>query len=62
MKSFFNPNLKTLNKLTDLHHPDLHLAQIFSIESLKISFTYAKANLGVKMEKKILQTKSHESQ
>ena len=41
---------------TDLHHPDLHLAQFFSLESLKIFSAYAKTSLGVKMEK-ILQTK-----
>ena len=26
---------------TDLHHPDLHLAQFSSLESLKIFFAYA---------------------
>ena len=36
---------------TDLHHPDLHLAQIFSLESHKVSSAYAKTNLGLKMEK-----------
>ena len=40
---------------TDLHHPPLHLAQFFSLESLKISSAYAKISLGLKMEK-FLQT------
>ena len=40
---------------TDLHHPDLHLAQFFSLESLKIFSAYAKTSLGLKMEK-FLQT------
>ena len=45
---------------TDLHHPDLHLAQFFSLESLKIFSAYAKTSLGLKMEKKkILQTIPH---
>ena len=40
---------------TDLHHPDLHLAHFFSLESLKIFSAYAKTSLGLKMEK-FLQT------
>ena len=40
---------------TDLHHPDLHLAQFFSLESLKTSSAYTKTSLGPKMEK-FLQT------
>ena len=36
---------------TDLHHPPLHLAQFFSLESLKISSAYSKTSLGLKMEK-----------
>ena len=39
----------------DLPHPDLHLAQFFSLESLKTSSAYAKASLGPEMEK-FLQT------
>ena len=45
---FFNPNLKTLNTYTDLHHPDLHSAQFFSLESHKISSAYTKTSLGLK--------------
>ena len=53
-KSFFNPNLKTLNtyRLVSL---ELHLAQFFSLESLTIFSAYAKTSLGLKMEK-FLQT------
>ena len=40
---------------TDLHHPPLHLAQLFSLESLKISSAYSKTSLRLKMEK-FLQT------
>ena len=40
---------------TDLHHPDLHLAQFFCLESLKIFSAYAETNSGLKMEK-FLQT------
>ena len=40
---------------TDLHHPDFHLAQFFSLESLKTSSAYAKTSLGPEM-KKFLQT------
>ena len=29
---------------TDLHHPDFHLAQFFSLESLKTSSAYAKTS------------------
>ena len=36
---------------TDLHHPGLHLTQIYSLEPLKISSGYAKTSLGLKMEK-----------
>ena len=35
---------------TDLHYPDLHLAQFFSLESHKISSAYAKTSLGLKCE------------
>ena len=60
-----NPFLTQISKRstpTDLHHPDLHLAQFFSLESLKIFSAYAKTSLGLKMEK-FLQTSyvvSHE--
>ena len=42
----------------DLHHPGLHLAQFFSLESLKIFPAYAKTSLGLKMET-FLQTSTH---
>ena len=53
-----NPFLTQISKRstpTDLHHPDLHLAQFFSLVSQKISSAYAKTSLGLKMEK-FLQT------
>ena len=49
-----NPFLTQISKRstpTDLHHPDLHLAYFFSLESLIISSGYAKTSLGHKMEK-----------
>ena len=49
-----NPFLTQISKCstpTHLHHPDLHLAQFFSLESLKISSAHAKTSLGLKMEK-----------
>ena len=49
-----NPFLTQISKRsihTDLHHPPLHLAQFFSLESLKISSAYSKTSLGLKMEK-----------
>ena len=55
-----NPFLTQISKRsthTDLHHPPLHLAQFFSLESLKISSAYSKTSLGLKMEK-IFQTKT----
>ena len=54
-----NPFLTQISKRsthTDLHHPPLHLAQFFSLESLKISSAYSKTSLGLKMEK-FFQTK-----
>ena len=53
-----NPFLTQISKRstpTDLHHPDLHLAQFFSLESRKTFSAYAKTSLGLKMEK-FLQT------
>ena len=53
-----NPFLTQISKRsthTDLHHPPLHLAQFFSLESLKISSAYSKTSLELKMEK-FLQT------
>ena len=52
-----NPFLTQISKRstpTDLHHPDLHLAQIFSLGSLKIFSAYAKTSLGLNMEKFLL--------
>ena len=49
-----NPFLTQISKRsthTDLHHPPLHLAQFFSLESLKMSSAYSKTSLGLKMEK-----------
>ena len=49
-----NPFLTQISKRsthTDLHHPPLHLAQFFSLESLKISSAYSKTSLGLKIEK-----------
>ena len=49
-----NPFLTQISKRsthTDLHHPPLHLAQFFSLESLKISSAYSKTSLGLKMDK-----------
>ena len=49
-----NPFLTQISKRsipTNLHHPDLHLAQFFSLESLKIFSAHAKTSLGLKMEK-----------
>ena len=36
---------------TDLHHPDLQLAQFFSLESHKVSSAYTKTSWGLKMGK-----------
>ena len=43
-----NPNLKGSTP-TDLHHPDLHLTQFFSLESHKISSAFAETSLGLRM-------------
>ena len=54
-----NPFLTPISKRsthTDLHHPPLHLAQFFCLESLKISSAYSNTTLGFKMEK-FFQTK-----
>ena len=48
---FFLTQILKRSTSTDLHHPDLHLAQFFSLESLKIFSAYAKTSLGLKMEK-----------
>ena len=50
-KNIFLTQISKRSTPTDLHHPDLHLAQFFSLESLKISSAYAKTSLGLKMEK-----------
>ena len=55
-KNHFLTQISKRSTPTDLHHPDLHLAQFFGLESLKISPAYSKTNLGLKMEK-FLQTK-----
>ena len=36
---------------TDLHHPDLNLAQFISLETRQMSSAYAKTCLGLKMGK-----------
>ena len=54
-KTLFLTQISKRSTPTDLHHPDLHLAQFFSLESLKTSSAYAKTSLGLKMEK-FLQT------
>ena len=57
-----NPFLTQISKRsthTDLHHPPLHLAQFFSLESLKISSAYSKTSLGLKMEKFFQTTTFH---
>ena len=54
-KTLFLTQISKRSTPTDLHHPDLHLAQFFSLESLKTSSAYAKTSLGPKMEK-FLQT------
>ena len=50
-KSFL-PQISKRSTPTDMHHLDLHLAQFFSLESLKASSAYNKLNLGPKMGKK----------
>ena len=55
LKTLFLTQISKRSTPTDLHHPDLHLAQFFSLESLKTSSAYAKTSLGPKMEK-FLQT------
>ena len=47
----FKTQISKRSTHTDLHHPPLHLAQFFSLESLKISSAYSKTSLGLKMEK-----------
>ena len=54
-KKSFLTQISKRSTPTDLHHPDLHLAHFFSLESLKIFSAYAKTSLGLKMEK-FLQT------
>ena len=54
-KTLFLTQISKRSTSTDLHHPDLHLAQFFSLETLKTSSAYAKTSLGPKMEK-FLQT------
>ena len=50
-KNLFLTQISKRSTPIDLHHPDLHLAHIFGLESLKISSAYAKTSLGLKMEK-----------
>ena len=50
-KILFLTQISKCSTPTDLHHPALHLEQFFSLESLKISYAYAKTSLGLKMEK-----------
>ena len=47
-KSFFLTQISKRSTPTDLHHPDLHSAQFFSLESHKISSAYTKTSLGLK--------------
>ena len=54
-KTLFLTQISKRSTPTDLHRPDLHLAQFFSLESLKTSSAYPKTSLGPKMEK-FLQT------
>ena len=58
-KNIFFTQISKRSTPADLHHPDLHLAQFFSLESPKISSAYANASLGPKMEK-FLQTNSND--
>ena len=51
MHFFFLTQISKCSTPTDLHHPDLHLAQFFSLESYKISYAYATKSLGLKMGK-----------
>ena len=47
-----NPFLTQISKRstpTDLDHPDLHLAQFFSLESREMCSAYAKTSLGLKI-------------
>ena len=52
----FKTQISKRSTHTDLHHPPLHLAQFFSLESPKISSAYSKTSIGLKMEK-FFQTK-----
>ena len=45
---FFLTQISKRSTPTDLHHPDLHSAQFFSLESHKISSAYTKTSLGLK--------------
>ena len=56
-KTLFLTQISKRSTPTALHNPDSHVAQFFSLESLKTSSAYAKTSLGPKMEK-FLQTKS----
>ena len=47
-KKSFLTQISKRSTPTDLHHPDLHLAQFLSLESLKIFSAYAKTSLGLK--------------
>ena len=60
LNALFYQKIKFLTQMSkrstpaDLHHPDLHLAQFFSLETQKISSAYTKTSLqGLKW--KILQ-------
>ena len=52
---YFLTQISKRSTPADLHHPDLHLAPFFSLESLITSSAYAKASSGPKIEK-FLQT------
>ena len=54
-KNIFLTQISKRSTPTYLHHPDLHWAQFFSLESLKTSSAYAKTSSGPKMEN-FLQT------
>ena len=59
-KTLFLTQISKRSTPTDLHHPDLHVAQFFSLESQKTSSAYAKISLGPKMEKFLQNTNIHQ--
>ena len=58
---FFKTQISKRSIPTDLHHPDLHIAQFFNLESQKISSAYAKTSLWLKMGKFYWTTKKYTS-